>query len=501
PPPPPFFPPPRPPPPLGAGRGGGVWFKPPPPPAPPTPAPGANPTPDPTGHLTAASTTPATPPRTTPGTPTGTAPSTPTGTAPATTATSTATTPTPAAVAAEAAPQPVDPSGARPFVPGQPRGEGEFIGVRPPTYEAQPTALPQSDAADLDGLVPDTALDGARYGPLTLRAASSRGDSARYRGEPRRDALLTARFGTGDDALLLVAVASGARAAPDAHRAAHYLCTAIAGAIGRSAARLADDIRGGRRAALKSGLQRLTDRAYGRLRAQAAERGLDPAEHTAALRCLLLPVAPGCRTRVFFGVGDGGLFRLRDGAWQDLEPAVQDAGGGPLDEPTATLARRRPGAGPATTVPTPGPLADPRVAAAAPAVDAYGAEPASPTGPAAGPVPQAGAPQAGAGHGPGSAAGAGTRAAGAADASSTGPDARAAEPFRFLAAVARPGDALLLCSPGLAEPFSGVPAFADALRQRWSQGEPPGLAAFLTDVRLRVKGYADDRTAVAVWEA
>ncbi|MGJ3561462.1 hypothetical protein ACR6C2_37265 [Streptomyces sp. INA 01156] len=38
----------------------------------------------------------------------------------------------------------------------------------------------------------------------------------------------------------------------------------------------------------------------------------------------------------------------------------------------------------------------------------------------------------------------------------------------------------------------------------WPSGgpaEPPGLAAFLTDAQARVKGYADDRTAAAVWEA
>lgn len=58
-------------------------------------------------------------------------------------------------------------------------------------------------------------LDGARYGACTLRAVSVRGDSARYRGEPRRDSLLTARFGTGEQALILVAMATGARATPE----------------------------------------------------------------------------------------------------------------------------------------------------------------------------------------------------------------------------------------------------------------------------------------------
>ena len=49
-----------------------------------------------------------------------------------------------------------------------------------------------------------------------------------------------------------------------------------------------------------------------------------------------------------------------------------------------------------------------------------------------------------------------------------------AEPFRFRASVARPGDTLLLCSPGLADPLRGEPALADELAARWSPPEPPG---------------------------
>ncbi|MFE7411307.1 hypothetical protein ACFU5W_12835, partial [Streptomyces laurentii] len=76
-----------------------------------------------------------------------------------------------------------------------------------------------------------------------------------------------------------------------------------------------------------------------------------------------------------------------------------------------------------------------------------------------------------------------------------------AEPFRFRASTARPGDVLLLASNGLAEPLRGAPALAGELATRWTGAEPPGLAAFLADTQLRVTGYADDRTAVAVWEA
>ncbi|MFD3871700.1 protein phosphatase 2C domain-containing protein [Streptomyces sp. NPDC058623] len=283
------------------------------------------------------------------------------------------------------------------------------LGDRAPTYAAEPGALPAADPAALDDLTPDTVLEGARYGTYTLRAASLRGDSARYRGEARRDALLTARFGSGEDALVLVVLAGGDRAAPGAREAAADLCHTVAAAVGRSRERLADDIRAGRREALRSGLQRLTDRGYGRLRARAAELGLPEDACTAGLRGLLLPLDPRCANRVCFGAGPGGVFRLRAGAWQDLEP-----------------------------------------------------DPAPPAEPGTGP---------GVGG------------------------------FRFRASVARPGDTLLLCSGGLAEPMREEAVLPAELAVRWSQGEPPGLAAFLADTQLRLKGYADDRTAAAVWEA
>ncbi|WP_419587079.1 protein phosphatase 2C domain-containing protein [Streptomyces sp. Qhu-G9] len=317
------------------------------------------------------------------------------------------------------------------------------VGSGPPTYDSEPTALPPADPDDLGDLVADTVLDGASYGTCTLRAVSVRGDSARYRGEPRRDSLLTARFGVGDAALVLVAMATGARATPGAHRAAAEACQWIGRAVGRSHARLAEDIRAARRGDLKSGLHRLTDRSLGKLRASASEQGVTPEEYTASLRCLLLPADPECRTRVFFGVGAGGLFRLRDGEWQDIEPRVADTAGeavvgfGSLPHETPDGDRLTMDLGITT--------------------------PPSPYEPAPEPPPR--------------------------------------DPFRFRASVARPGDALLLCTSGLAEPLRGEPRLVEHLTSRWSGGDPPGLAAFLADSAVRVKGYADDRTAAAVWEA
>ncbi|MFD4236476.1 protein phosphatase 2C domain-containing protein [Streptomyces sp. NPDC058542] len=314
------------------------------------------------------------------------------------------------------------------------------LGDRPPTYDAEPAALPSATSENLDGLAPDTVLDGARYGTYTLRTASVRGDSARFRGEPRRDGLLTARFGAAESALVLVAVAGGNRAGEAAHLAAADACRWIGGAVARSHIRLSEDIRAGRRGDLKAGLHRLTDRTYGKLRARAAELGVAPDAYTASLRCLLLSADPDCRTRVFFGVGSGGLFRLRDGLWQDLEPFIPQGGG-----PRAGDEQEE------------GPDGD-RLT-----MDLQIAAPPSPN--------------------------------------ADGPARQPAEAFRFRASVARPGDTLLLCSNGLAEPMRGEPALPGELAQRWGSAGPPGLPAFLADTQLRIKGYADDRTCAAVWEA
>ncbi|WP_369392866.1 protein phosphatase 2C domain-containing protein [Streptomyces sp. CG1] len=351
-----------------------------------------------------------------------------------------------------AADDPAPPSALVP--PPPPPSAIDYVGSGPPTYDPEPTALPGADPDGLGELVADTVLDGARYGACTLRAVSLRGDSARYRGEPRRDSLLTARFGVGEQALVLVAMATGVRGMPDAHLAAAEACRWIGQAVGRSHQRLVEDIRAARRGELKSGLQRLTDRSLGRLRASAAEQGADPEAYTASLRCLLLPADPDCRTRVFFGVGDGGLFRLRDGAWQDIEPQVapDDSGGAPavgFGSPTG-----KPGKSGAAFAETP-------------EGDRFTMDLGIPTPPS----PYEPAPE------------------------------PPREPFRFRASPARTGDALVMCSAGLAEPLRGEAALCAYLARRWSGRTPPGLAAFLADAQVRVKGYADDRTAAAVWEA
>jgi hypothetical protein len=75
----------------------------------------------------------------------------------------------------------------------------------------------------------------------------------------------------------------------------------------------------------------------------------------------------------------------------------------------------------------------------------------------------------------------------------------APRPFRFRLVPATRGDILLLCTPGLAGPIADEPAVARFLAGHWAHPHPPGTVDFLRQVQVRAKGYADDRTAAALW--
>ncbi|QKW24164.1 protein phosphatase 2C domain-containing protein [Kitasatospora sp. NA04385] len=300
-------------------------------------------------------------------------------------------------------------------------------GERPPTYAPEPTALAAADPAGLAAVVPDTAIDGAQFGGTTLRAVSIRGDSARYRGEPRTDALLTVRFGEGEEALVLTVLAAPARRANAqwGSAAAAESARQLAAAIGRSRAELAADLRAGARDRLRYGLQRIALRSAAQLRSAAEEAAQEaaqdgdapsdlPPEETASLHCLLMSADPAATHRAAFGTGPGGLYLLRSGHW--------------IDAYAARLLHHPDGQ--------------------------------PPLPPASMPAPR---------------------------------------PFRFRLVPATSGDILLLCTPGLATPIAEEPAVAHFLSSHWAHPHPPGTVDFLRQIQVRAKGYADDRTAVAVW--
>ncbi|MFJ7278663.1 hypothetical protein [Kitasatospora sp. NPDC098663] len=292
------------------------------------------------------------------------------------------------------------------------------IGERPPTYGPEPTAVPEADPGVLGALVPDTVLEGAQYGSSVLRAVSVRGDSARYRGESRRDALLVTRFGDGPDGLLLAVLAGIDRTGTAADEAlppeavatsTREACHHLAAAVGRSREGLAADLRDGARDRLRYGLQRLATGAVAPLRALVPGDEEDGMPSPASLHCLLLSLDPAAGHRAAFGVGPGGLYLLRSGHWIDAYAARL------LHHPDGQQ-----------------PPEEPR-------------------------------------------------------------------PFRFRLVPATPGDVLLLCTPGLARPIADEPAVAHFLSTHWAHPHPPGSVDFLRQVQVRAKGYADDRTAAAVW--
>ncbi|WP_457028168.1 protein phosphatase 2C domain-containing protein [Kitasatospora sp. P5_F3] len=295
------------------------------------------------------------------------------------------------------------------------------VGDRPPTYGPEPTAVAAADPDGLAVLTPDTVLEGAQYGTATLRAVSVRGDSARYRGELRRDALLITRFGEGEEGLLLAVVATTSATAAPSPLAAEA-CRQLAAAIGRSRTELAADLRDGARDRLRYGLQRLTTSAFAPLRAPgmlpdaASVPGADgpsaDGPSTGALHCLLLSLDPAATHRAAFGLGPSGLYLLRSGHWIDAYAARL------LHHPDGQL-------------PSP-----------------------------AGPSPR---------------------------------------PFRFRLVPATPGDILLLCTPGLADPLADEPAVAHFLANHWAHPHPPGTVDFLRQIQVRAKGYSADRTAAALW--
>ncbi|QMU68646.1 protein phosphatase 2C domain-containing protein [Streptacidiphilus sp. P02-A3a] len=306
--------------------------------------------------------------------------------------------------ATTAEPDPARPE--RPAVSGPPAEATvalPHVGERPPTYDPEPTALPSADPDLLGTLVPDTVIDGARYGTMTLRAASVRGDSARYRGDNRGDRLLTARFGEGADALLAVVIATSSADEPSV---ADDACRQLAAAIGRSRAQLLGDLRTGAQENLRYGLQRLTARATVRLRGADSEAG-----NSGALHALIAPLDPTTRLRAGFGVGPGALLLLGDEAWYDAYAGRRLVQQQPSAEPESDPGR-----------------------------------------------------------------------------------------FRFRVVVPEPGDVLLLCSDGLAQPLCEEPAVSDFLADHWAHPHPPGMVDYLRHVQVRAKGYAADRTAVALWE-
>ncbi len=211
-------------------------------------------------------------------------------------------------------------------------------GPKPPLYAPEPRELPSVREDPTAALTPDMVVDGAGYGPLTVRAASVRGDSHRYQGEPRQDSLAVVRLGApGPDGLLLLAVADGVGSAARSHVGSQEACWLAAMELDAVSAELAETVRAGD----QPGFAALVDTAVGRvatlLAHRARERGDDPAAYATTLRALLVPLDPRVRVRGFLAVGDGGTALLRAGEWNLSLTDPEHDGDGMIDTRTAAL--------------------------------------------------------------------------------------------------------------------------------------------------------------------
>ncbi|MFB8240683.1 protein phosphatase 2C domain-containing protein [Kitasatospora purpeofusca] len=198
----------------------------------------------------------------------------------------------------------------------RPPGPLTHVGRKAPAYPAEPTDIPTVRGGDLYGvLLPDTVVDGGRFGPVTVRAASVRGDSHRYAAECRQDAALVVRAG----GLLLVAVADGVGSQPHSHHGSNGIVRLLAKQVLPRAETLLDLLRTGAAADFADLTGRLVAAAAEELAREAERFGHPPKTWSTTLRALLVPADPEVPTRGFVAVGDGGLLRLREDGWENLD--------------------------------------------------------------------------------------------------------------------------------------------------------------------------------------
>ncbi|MEV4946691.1 protein phosphatase 2C domain-containing protein [Streptomyces sp. NPDC053755] len=200
-------------------------------------------------------------------------------------------------------------------------------GRKPPSYPPVPQALPRVSDDPTAAVLPDIVLDGAAHGPLTVRAASVRGDSHRYLGEPRQDALGVSLLGEpGAAELLMLAVADGVGSARLSHVGSNHACRWAAWILARYAEELHECLVTGDADRFAALADMAAEWIAARLTRTAERATHEPAGYATTLRVLLVPLDPAVRTRGFLAVGDGGTALLSDGRW-DL--TVTEPGPGP----------------------------------------------------------------------------------------------------------------------------------------------------------------------------
>ncbi|MFF7853201.1 protein phosphatase 2C domain-containing protein [Streptomyces sp. NPDC007904] len=201
------------------------------------------------------------------------------------------------------------------------------VGRRPPSYPPHPLQCPSvRDGDAFAAFTPAVLLDGAQAGRLTVRAASLRGDSHNWEGSCRQDAMTVTRVGPPEAEFLLLAVADGVGSAKYSHIGSYRVTRQAALHLDREAENIHAALAARDGGELRAIANKAIAGAVGELRIGQ--------EHATTLHVLLVPTDARVRGRVVFSVGDGGLFVLREGRWEQGNP-VDD--GSLLDTRTEAL--------------------------------------------------------------------------------------------------------------------------------------------------------------------
>ncbi|MFB7241789.1 protein phosphatase 2C domain-containing protein [Streptomyces populi] len=221
------------------------------------------------------------------------------------------------------------------------RGVPAHVGTRPPTYPPHPLGRPSlRDGDPFAALAPVVRLDGSRLGRLTVRAASVRGDSHNWEGGCRQDAMVVTRIGPPEAEMLLLAVADGVGSARYSHIGSDRISQVAAMHLDREAENIYAALGSQDVSELRALASKAVALTAAELRNQWAassrhqSRPYADADYATTLHVLLIPTDPGLRDRVLFSVGDGGLFVLREGHWENGNP---NNGEGLLDTRTEAL--------------------------------------------------------------------------------------------------------------------------------------------------------------------
>jgi serine/threonine protein phosphatase PrpC len=207
-----------------------------------------------------------------------------------------------------------------------PRGLPEHIGKRPPRYPPYPTNKPSVGEDDFAAFTPDVVIDGVTLPGLSVRAASVRGDSHRWDGTCRQDALAVGRIGAPGHELLALAVADGVGSSKRSHVASYQASRQVIVDLHSVAERLHTALAEGDKEQLNGLANNIVGRSVEKLRASwrtSAGESYRDKDYATTLHVLLIPVDPAIRDRVLISVGDGGLVGLRDGRWIGLDAETE----------------------------------------------------------------------------------------------------------------------------------------------------------------------------------